>query len=235
MNCLEVFSLYLWKVVQTALDWIFFLFFLLACFTESNYGGKIPIVCFAQGGGKETLKVSLFLLLISRSDSRDIALIFKTGYSTNNLIYGPIIYWSLPSTCYRNTLLAIAFKLMKFISVKIFCAKFLPQADILENCWLGQFGCLSSSVTNVAQKCFFLVFIWAAIRKVFVDHAALDLFYTNLPELWFGKTWLAHAQWRLVLSCNIQGRSAVLEIVQPRACLNWLVVAAPENCGLRLV
>ncbi|XP_064015791.1 transient receptor potential cation channel subfamily M member 8 isoform X2 [Pogoniulus pusillus] len=24
---------------------------------ESNYGGKIPIVCFAQGGGKETLKI----------------------------------------------------------------------------------------------------------------------------------------------------------------------------------
>jgi len=34
----------------------------LAHFTESNYGGKIPIVCFAQGGGKETLKVSFFYL-----------------------------------------------------------------------------------------------------------------------------------------------------------------------------
>lgn len=40
-------------------------------FTESNYGGKIPIVCFAQGGGKETLKVSLFLLFVSRNNNKD--------------------------------------------------------------------------------------------------------------------------------------------------------------------
>lgn len=33
----------------------------LSCLADSNYGGKIPIVCFAQGGGKETLKVSLAL------------------------------------------------------------------------------------------------------------------------------------------------------------------------------
>lgn len=40
-------------------------------FTESNYGGKIPIVCFAQGGGKETLKVSLFLFFVSRNNNKD--------------------------------------------------------------------------------------------------------------------------------------------------------------------
>ena len=36
--------------------------FYVLYFTDSNYGGKIPIVCFAQGGGKETLKVSLGLI-----------------------------------------------------------------------------------------------------------------------------------------------------------------------------
>lgn len=71
------------SIIQTALiDLIFLLFFLLAYFTESNYGGKIPIVCFAQGGGKETLKVSLVLLFVSRNDIRGIALILQTPKET---------------------------------------------------------------------------------------------------------------------------------------------------------
>ncbi|NWX44990.1 TRPM8 protein, partial [Steatornis caripensis] len=58
MNCLEIVSSYSGNISCSNCinGLIFFFIFVLACFTESNYGGKIPIVCFAQGGGKETLK-----------------------------------------------------------------------------------------------------------------------------------------------------------------------------------
>lgn len=87
MNCLQIFHCTQEKGgVQAASRGSLFSFlaFFLACSTESNYGGKIPIVCFAQGGGKETLKVSLFL--ISKSDNQDIALGVKRGYAKSNFI-----------------------------------------------------------------------------------------------------------------------------------------------------
>lgn len=104
------------------IDLIFFLLF--AYFTESNYGGKIPIVCFAQGGGKETLKVSSFLLFISRSDNRGIALTVKTDCSKRNLMKQRVLLFTEACLALAAGGPCLQFKLLKVVSVKISLQRF---------------------------------------------------------------------------------------------------------------